>query len=445
MSGSKKMKETVDNNERSSIEYVLDEDRKIKAYKFIIYTKDKNNISGTLSRDEMEKIFGMYSRYGSNLSQAVVYQEFPRWSYVEFQRILRALQITKNGQLPEHLKRELSQDEQEQYYKNLRAANARRNFDAQRFKYLETDYKKLLFEHEKLKNSLENFRNIQLPDVSSIRPYDIHPNIEESSTSLMLHLSDWHIGAAVSKDSLYGNTWNKEICRNRLDNLVKSIIRLNIHFDYIVINNLGDCLDGMDGMTARRDHVLPQNMNNKEQIETFVSLFIEFINKLKTSGVTNHIKIYSVPNGNHCGITEYYAIEIVRMMLGKLYPDITFVHFNTFFGYYSFNGLKFLIMHGKDEAFMKKPFPLNLTSDTKCRIEDYLASVKFPSHEKIHVVKGDLHTANLNSDYSMDYRNVLSLFGASDYSERNYTRSDYGTSYSLIINNNIVRGEFTEL
>ena len=55
-----KTKEDVDNDERSNIEYILDVEGKISKYAFNIFTKDKINVKGELTREEMEKIFGMY-------------------------------------------------------------------------------------------------------------------------------------------------------------------------------------------------------------------------------------------------------------------------------------------------------------------------------------------------------------------------------------------------
>lgn len=438
-----KTKEDVDNDERSNIEYILDGEGKISKYAFNIFTKDKINVKGELTREEMEKIFGMYSRYGANLSQAIVYQEFPRWSYVEFQRILRALQITKNGQLPEHLRRELTQSEQEDYYRNLRANNARKNFDSRKFHYLELDYKKALFENEELKNKLNDFANLTIPDVSAhVKSLPITQNKQNSEVDLMLHLSDWHIGAKTESNSLYPNKWNREECVARLDKVLGRIINLNMYFDTIIINNLGDCLDGMDMQTARRDHMLPQNMDNKEMINNFVDIFVEFIGKLNNLKLCNKIKIYSVPNGNHCGATEYVAIKMALTIVDNLYPEMEVQLFEQSMGTYSFKGKQFLIMHGKDDKFAKRGMPLNITDKVRCQIIDYLKSINFNFQKKIYVVKGDLHTANLNSDYNMDYRNVLSLFGNSDYANENFIRNPYGVSYSILCGNELIRGEF---
>jgi hypothetical protein len=65
--------------------------------------------------------------------------------------------------------------------------------------------------------------------------------------------------------------------------------------------------------------------------------------------------------------------------------------------------------------------------------------------DNIHIVKGDLHSNNMNSCKKFTYRNVLSLFGASDYSNYNFSRNSYGLSYDLIINDNLISGTFENI
>ena len=92
---------------------------------------------------------------------------------------------------------------------------------------------------------------------------------------------------------------------------------------------------------------------------------------------------------------------------------------------------------------MKKPMPLHLDDKTSNWIKDYLISNNITA-ENLHVVKGDLHSDALDSCLYFDYRNVLSLFGSSDYSFYNYSRNSYGVSYDLIFNNNLVHGTFKD-
>lgn len=98
----------------------------------------------------------------------------------------------------------------------------------------------------------------------------------------------------------------------------------------------------------------------------------------------------------------------------------------------------------KDEKFMKRGLPLNLDDKNKVMIYEWLDAHNITG-DNIHVIKGDLHTENINSCKKLDYRNVLSLFGASDYSNYNFSRNQYGVSYDMFIGDNLVRGTFENL
>lgn len=98
----------------------------------------------------------------------------------------------------------------------------------------------------------------------------------------------------------------------------------------------------------------------------------------------------------------------------------------------------------KDEKFMKKGLPLNLDDKNKVMIYEWLDSQHIYG-DNIHVIKGDLHTENINSCRKLDYRNVLSLFGASDYSNYNFSRNQYGVSYEMFIGDILVRGTFENM
>jgi hypothetical protein len=93
---------------------------------------------------------------------------------------------------------------------------------------------------------------------------------------------------------------------------------------------------------------------------------------------------------------------------------------------------------------MKRGLGLNMSPSEKDMIISWLEDQNIYGNN-IHVIKGDLHSDNLNSCKKLDYRNCLSLFGASDHSNFNYSRNDYGVSYEVIEDGNLMRGTFTNL
>ena len=93
---------------------------------------------------------------------------------------------------------------------------------------------------------------------------------------------------------------------------------------------------------------------------------------------------------------------------------------------------------------MKRGLPLNIDEKSKTMMYEWLDDNKIYG-DNIHIIKGDLHSNNMNSCKKFDYRNVLSLFGASDYSSYNFSRNSYGVSYELFIGDNLVRGTFENM
>jgi hypothetical protein len=94
---------------------------------------------------------------------------------------------------------------------------------------------------------------------------------------------------------------------------------------------------------------------------------------------------------------------------------------------------------------MKRELPLNLDEKSKVMIHEWLTETGLITAKHIHFIKGDLHSNALNSCRLFDYRNVLSLFGASDYSNYNFSRNSYGVSYDLFTGNNRTIGTFENL
>jgi hypothetical protein len=90
---------------------------------------------------------------------------------------------------------------------------------------------------------------------------------------------------------------------------------------------------------------------------------------------------------------------------------------------------------------MKRGLPLNLDDKSRGFLYEVLDNNNEQS-KNVHIIKGDLHSSAYSSCFKFDYRNVLSLYGASDYSAFNFSRNSYGVSYDIIQGDNILRGEF---
>lgn len=420
---------------------------KITHYDFTILNRDKKPLSGTLSREQMELIHRLYSNEGASLTQKQVSRYFPDYTFQEFKKILRAFNITKSGsaQLAPHVIEEESMDKLIQLSYQNKENSYIKKYEQEEYKLLKDSNDKLRKENYDLKNKYKSFDELLTNYFNSPCKYVISNkslNSVKSKQHLMLHLSDFHIGAKVRKTSIYSNEYNYEVIKNRLSSLLDKIAGKK--FDTIVVNLLGDMLDGIDSQTARKDHILPQNMDNFEQITAYLEIMEWFFTSLYSMGICNNLKVYSVKNGNHDGISGYTATKALFNKLNLIIPGCETVLYSDFFGYYEFEGRHFIICHGKDDEFMKRALPLNLTDKDKTFIRDWLDYNKIFG-ENIHFIKGDLHSDNLNSSSRFDYRNCLSLFGNSDYSSFNFEKNNYGVSYEILDGDDLLRGTFINL
>ena len=419
----------VETDDRAVTNVERDEEGLIKYYTFEIYRRDSPTLIGKLDRKEMETIYRLYSYYGANLTQKIVSREFPQYTFIEFKRILRAFNIYKaNSEFAPHVIEEKDEEELINLHNQNKENNVLRRVEKDQLSEANKLINKLAKENLDYKTQLENFSTIKV-DFGDFKPGLYIPGTQESDKSLIIHLSDLHIGSRCESNTLYPNKWDREELERRLEILADKIYKLG-HFDTLILNLLGDNLDGMDNQTARRDHIMPQNMDNMEQVNTFIEVMTKFI--LRIRQFTNKMYIYSVKDGNHDGIAGYIATLALINVLNNICPDIDSLLFKDFIGKYEFKGHTYLICHGKDDKFMKKGLPLNLDEKSKVMIYEWLEANDIHG-DNVHFIKGDLHSNALNSCKRFDYRNVLSLFGASDYSNYNFSRNSYGVSYDLFI------------
>lgn len=432
-------KEKVETDDKAITNVERNEDGLIQYYTFEIFRKDSPVLKGKLSRKEMETIYHLYTIYGQNLTQKIVSREFPDYTFIEFKRILRAFNIYKSSSpFPQHLIEEKSEEELVILHNQNKENNVLRKIEKDQLSEANKLINKLAKENLDYKNFINNLENIKV-NISEVKHFDyIPPKNQDSDLSLIIHLSDLHIGSKCESNTLYPNKWDKQELKRRLEMLSCKIYEFG-YLDTLIINLLGDNLDGMDNQTARRDHFMPQNMDNMEQVSTFIEAMTEFV--LRVRDFANNIQIYSVKEGNHDGITGYVTSLAFINVIQNLCPEIDCVLFKDFIGTYNFKEHQYLLCHGKDSKFMKRGLPLNLDEKSKIMIYEWLEANDIHG-DNIHFIKGDLHSNSLNSCKRFDYRNVLSLYGASDYSNYNFSRNSYGVSYDLFIGDTRTIGTF---
>lgn len=428
---------------KSEIE-IIREENKIVEYKVTVYRRDKSPFTTILSREDTEILWGLYTYYGGNVTARNVANEFPKFTLPEVKYLFRAFGITKDSiWVPQHLVEELTLEELNQYRMNLKERAAFKYADAQQERDFKNTLNKIVRENLDLRNQLDSLSTFEIKgDLTPIK----NVNKYECDETLNLYLSDLHIGSCTCSGTLYGENFSydyDEISR-RLNEIINRIEHCWGTIDTINLVLLGDMLDccGVPGKTARLDHLMPQNMDPRSQVNSFIDLMLQFITNLYS--LCNILKIYSVPEGNHDGNLGYTAVKALLFAVNAKFPYVNTTLWEQFYGVFRAENQIFLCMHGKDSTFMKKGFPLNLNDKTQVLIYEWLNNNGI-YEDNIHIIKGDLHSNNMNSCKRFTYRNVLSLYGASDYSNYNFSRNSYGISYDIIRNNNVLSGTFENL
>ena len=431
--------ELNDTDERVTSSILRNNAGKIVGYKFIAYRRDKSPVTGVLTRDEMQIIYRNYSNCGASLTQQQVSRFFPDYSLADFKRILRCFNITKaSGPFAPHMYEEHNEEELKEYHLREKENDFLKKIEKDELNDVRRAATDLARENRDLREKLSILNDLSI-DLGDWKPSVLPANpVIVPNNSLILHLSDLHIGAKCESNTLYPNEWNERELRRRLEAIIQEISKLG-RLNKLIITMLGDNLDGMDNQTARRDHFMPQNMDNREQLRTFLSTITTFIDQCRL--LANKVVIYSVPDGNHDGDFGYAASIALKYIVENKFNDVEFILFDTFFGVFEFLGHTYVISHGKDSKFMKRGLPLNLDEKSKVMIYEWLEENNIHG-DNIHIVKGDLHSNALNSCKRFDYRNVLSLFGASDYSNYNFSRNSYGVSFDLFVGNCRTIGTF---
>jgi hypothetical protein len=436
--------EQIDTDDRAETSIIRGEDGKIQYYSYQIFRKNKAPLSGKLTREEMNTIHRLYSYYGDSLTQRVIARHFVDLSLVDFKRILRAFNITKaSAPFAPHYFEELSEEELREIQLREKENSFLRKAEEDQIKNTEKLLKKYAQENIELKNQLKDSQFTV--NLNSIDTFKVKNKVSNGNT-INLYLADMHIGASINSSPLYGENLNyntDEIIR-RLKVVLTKLSEIG-PFKRINLVLLGDNIDccGIYGKTSRLDHDMPENMDPREQANNFISILKWFVQSL-LSNFNSEVYVYSVPCGNHAGNYEYICNKALFGTLNAAFPEVKTELWEEFYGVLEINDNKFICCHGKEQQFMKKPMPLDLNDKTKIMLYEWLDS-KHIYGDNIHFIKGDLHSNALSSCKKLSYRNVLSLFGASDYSNYNYSRNSYGVSYDLFINNNLIRGTFENI
>lgn len=244
--------------------------------------------------------------------------------------------------------------------------------------------------------------------------------------------SDVHIAMDVQGkdgDPLYDGKWDREEVMERLNKMITHVKTFKSSRT-LIIDDLGDLLDGLGGQTTRKGHELPQNMNDKEAFDLALEFKLSLVDSLVEDFDT--IICNNITNDNHSGVFSYFASSAVKQILEQRYPNRVFVNsIKRFIHHYSIDKHTFVISHGKDigeQKFGLKP-ALNAVQIEK--IDQYCKEHKLYNGNFIEFSKGDSHQAIYDDTSSNDfsYYNYPAFSPPSNWVKINYKNSKSGFNF----------------
>lgn len=405
---------------------------KIKSYKFNILVRDQPSLTGELSREQMNLICSLYSSEGSNLSQREVSRNFPELTFRDFKKILRAFNITKScSPFAPHVIEERDVDSLITLTLKNKEDSYLRKLEQDRARLTEVKYKEMVKQYYDLKNSIDNFKDF----VAGLRiDVRITPKVDliHNDTTIMVYLSDMHVGADVSSYSIYDNNYNMSVMRERMNSVINEVCKLTTltNAGNVVVCNLGDSLDGYNGETTRGGHLLPQNMNNKEQFKNYLTLMLELFSGLTNNCKCGSIKYVCVEGGNHDGDFGYLANKALEATLCAINPNISVEIFDKFIGHFTVGTHTFMLCHGKDAKDMFKNLPLTINDKSENQINEYIDYKGLTGN--IHFVKGDLHQSAKTHAKRFRYKSVGSFFGSSEWIHKNFGNTKACVDFDIV-------------
>lgn len=256
-----------------------------------------------------------------------------------------------------------------------------------------------------------------------IQPLKLNPIENFKPTALFdrLVITDIHIGMDVNKDgyALYDGEWDEKTLFKRLGELVQHTIE-NKKSNTLIIQDLGDFLDGFDGFTTRGGHKLPQNMDNQQMFDIGLKFKIALVDNLMPH--FDKISFVNICNDNHAGSFGYIVNSAFKAYIELKYPNsIEVINQRKFIDHYIVKNRCFILTHGKDEKSLKFGFKPILDAVQIEKIKNYIDEYKLYQYQ-IEFSKGDSHQLmfDFTSSTAFEYQNFGAFSPPSDWVKSNF-------------------------
>mgnify|MGYP003649977784 CR=1 FL=1 len=240
--------------------------------------------------------------------------------------------------------------------------------------------------------------------------------------------TDVHVAMDASRKglALYPMDWNREVLMSRIDLMVDFVLA-NKTSDILIIDELGDYLDGWDGETTRKGHKLPQNMTNEEAFDCGVKAKMYLIDTLANH--YKHITCNNICEDNHAGAFGYVCNSAVKSIVDCKHDNVVVVNHQKFINYYIIGDHAFIICHGKDSRNLKFGFKPMLDPRSVEKISQYIRhNNELRGCKYIEFSKGDSHQClfDMCTSDEFDYFNYPAFSPSSEWVQTNFKKGRSG-------------------
>lgn len=237
-----------------------------------------------------------------------------------------------------------------------------------------------------------------------------------------LTFTDVHIGMDTDKydNTMYQKEWNGEILMQDCTKLVEETLTYQSS-DVLVIDDLGDFLDGYNGMTTRKGHPLPQNMTNEQAFDYGLKFKTYLLDNLSDS--YDKIILNNICNDNHAGSFGYFVNSAIEQISKNRYKNVEVKNHRKFLNHYFVGSTAFVITHGKDDKALKFGFKIFPGQQELEKIDQYCKHYGIYNQTKrVIFKKGDSHQMlfDLCSSDDFYYFNYPAFSPSSNWVKNNF-------------------------
>lgn len=361
-------------DERSKGWEVRDEKGQIISYAYKILVRDELPFTGSLTRDQMEKIYSEYPYTTLNNVSA----DFPYLTVQDLKRIMRTFNITKDRLFPPHIVEEHTEDEIADFALKAKEKSSFKKFAAQKLPFIESklrdtqaELKKALDTQEWADTLVQKYLNTRT--IASVSRAVQKFNLVGATNKPLLGttfgiISDIHVGKNFpTKNMAYGRGTDKIILRERCLEAADIILEQsrNNNSDKLHILCLGDVLESMQPDGQHAQHTEEMDLIGDRQVLYAVDLLEEFFDVLAQNFSGSSITFSNI-GGNHDRNSKLNNEDrkrtgalLVYKMLGKVlklkYNGLIQVNiYEDGIMRFEDDGLSFIATHG-DSPVSKKP------------------------------------------------------------------------------------------